>query len=319
MKFARHALALLALIGALGMASSPASAQAPTPAPQQKDLFLRDDARCTSCHDEADNPDLLAIGKRRHGVTADERTPTCTSCHGESLQHEKDANAQKKEIAPPDVAFSKKSTNTADEKSGACLTCHQGGNRIHFASSTHAENDVACSSCHDIHTPHDKARTVKTQTEVCFTCHQDKRADIHKPSSHPIRAGQMACSSCHNPHGSIAQGMLVKETVNQTCYTCHAEKRGPFLFEHPPAADNCSNCHNPHGSVQAPLLKTRGPFLCQQCHDFTQHPGNPYSGTGLPVSAGGTSPAQQLLLRNCANCHSQVHGTNSPSGARFTR
>ena len=52
-----------------------------------KDLVLKGDAKCTACHDEADSPQLLAIGKTRHGVRADERTPTCTSCHGESNEH----------------------------------------------------------------------------------------------------------------------------------------------------------------------------------------------------------------------------------------
>ena len=77
---------------------------------------------------------------------------------------------------------------------------------------------------------------------------------------------KMACSDCHNPHGSTGPTLLVKNSVNETCYTCHAEKRGPFLWEHAPVVDNCTNCHTPHGSANAPLLKARAPWLCQDCH-----------------------------------------------------
>ena len=49
----------------------------------KKDLFLKDDAKCTECHDEGDSPKVLHIGKTKHGTVADGRTPTCTSCHGD--------------------------------------------------------------------------------------------------------------------------------------------------------------------------------------------------------------------------------------------
>lgn len=145
------------------------------------------------------------------------------------------------------------------------------------------------------------------------------RAESYKASHHPIKEGEVVCSGCHNPHGSTGPKMLHKNTLNETCYTCHAEKRGPFLWEHPPASDNCANCHLPHGSNNPALLKNRQPYICEQCHDYTQHPGNVYSGRQLPTTRGGTAPGQQLLLRGCANCHTQVHGTNHPSGPRFTR
>lgn len=282
-----------------------------------KDIVLKGDARCTSCHDEADAPQLLAIGKSRHGAKGDKRAPTCASCHGESNAH---VDYKGKDKPPkPDVTFTKGTKNSAEQRSEACISCHKGGNRMHWAGSAHASNDVACTSCHQVHTQHDKVRDKAEQGEVCFACHKNQRSELNRASHHPVKEGKVACSNCHNSHGSSGPKLLLKNTVNETCYTCHTEKRGPFLWEHPVASDNCLNCHNSHGSNNQSLLKTRQPYLCSQCHDFTQHPGNPYSGRGLPQSAGGTAPAQQLLLRSCANCHTQVHGTNHPSGARFTR
>ena len=81
--------------------------------------------------------------------------------------------------------------------------------------------------------------------------------------------------------------MLVKPTVNQTCYTCHAEKRGPFLWEHAPAAEDCTLCHTPHGSVYPSLLTKTPPLLCQQCHSVAGHPSVARTPAGLPGGGGG--------------------------------
>jgi len=171
-----------------------------------------------------------------------------------------------------------------------------------------------------VHT-HGKDRVVDraTQKDVCFACHKSERAESLRHSAHPIQNGKVACSDCHNPHGSTAPKLLARNSVNDTCYACHAEKRGPFLWEHPAASDNCTNCHTPHGSNIQPLLKARQPWLCQECHAAPNHPSPAYSGNGLPVSQGGVAAAQQMMLRGCTNCHSQVHGTNHPSGPRYTR
>lgn len=322
MRFVRQVVSFCAVIGALAVAAPVlAAADSPKPAAAKKevakDLVLKGDAKCTSCHDEADSPELLSIGKRRHGVQADKRTPTCTSCHGESEKHTAHKGSDKP--PKPDRTFGKHTTTPADERSDTCLTCHKGGNRMNWAGSQHANNDVACASCHKIHSKKDEVRDKLHQTEVCFSCHKEQRVESFKTSHHPIREGKVVCSGCHNPHGSTGPKLLVKNTLNETCYTCHTEKRGPFLWEHPPASDNCANCHLPHGSNNPALLKNRQPWLCEQCHDYTQHPGNVYSGRGLPLTQGGTNPAPQQLLRGCANCHTQVHGTNHPSGPRFTR
>ena len=293
------------------MAAEASKAAVPT------DLFLKGDARCTTCHDDGDAPELLAIGKTRHGMTGDSRTPTCTSCHGNSDKHVDYKGPDK----PPatDVGYGKKTKTSAKAQSASCLSCHSGGSNIHWDNGAHAASDVTCSSCHTVHKAKDKVQDKTQQAEVCYACHKTQRAESSKASHHPMKEGKVVCSSCHSPHGSTGPKQLIKNTVNETCYTCHAEKRGPFLFEHPVASDNCLNCHSSHGSNNTAMLKTRQPYLCQQCHDFTRHPGTANSGTGLPTSAGGTAPSQSLLLRSCANCHTQVHGSNHPSGVRQTR
>lgn len=119
----------------------------------------------------------------------------------------------------------------------------------------------------------------------------------------------MVCTNCHNPHGSYTEHLLKQATVNDVCFQCHAEKRGPFLWEHPPVVENCLNCHDPHGTINDNLLKVARPRLCQRCHNAANnHPANPRN----PVSV-------FAINSGCVNCHSQIHGSNSPGGQFFHR
>jgi DmsE family decaheme c-type cytochrome len=268
--------------------------------------------KCVRCHDEESKNPVLSILKTKHAVVADERTPmsnhACATCHGPSLAHMDDD-------AAPDVTFHESNASIGNEK---CQGCHIGKHLTEWQGSRHQIENVSCSSCHSPHAAQDPVLDKTTQPDVCLTCHKNQRANLVKPFHHPIREGEMSCSGCHNPHGSTGKSLLVKNTVNDTCYMCHAEKRGPFLWEHQPVSEDCTICHSPHGSVHASMLKQRGPWLCQTCHASNFHPSTAYSGTGLP-GVNRPSGAQQMLGKNCLNCHSEVHGSNHPSGARYTR
>ena len=144
----------------------------------------------------------------------------------------------------------------------------------------------------------------------------------------PMREGKMQCTSCHNPHGTPNDKMLLQTSVNQNCYTCHAEKRGPFLFEHAPVREDCVSCHEPHGTNHKRLLAQKLPNLCWNCHlTGSGHFGSgdnlnteqgarvapPGAPTGYPLAG------SRFIEKSCKNCHRNIHGSNSPSGAYFIR
>jgi DmsE family decaheme c-type cytochrome len=313
MNRSRHLLGLLKAAAGILLLSAATGVMAQ--GAERKDLALRGDAKCTRCHDASEEVPVLAIAQTRHGMKGDSRTPSCTSCHGESERHV-NRPPDAKERPKPDVMFGKSlAKSDAHAQNGSCESCHESSKRMHWKGSAHESNDVTCASCHTVHAVKDKVLSKSTQTEVCYACHKQQRSQMQRISHHPVPEGKMACSSCHNPHGGAGPANLVNATVNETCYSCHAEKRGPFLIEHPPAREDCSNCHTPHGSNHAPLLKARQPWLCQECHLAPQHPSTAYSGTGVPP----VGAAQQVLGKSCSNCHQQVHGSNHPSGWRWTR
>jgi DmsE family decaheme c-type cytochrome len=266
------------------------------------------------CHDEAP---VTPIFKTRHANRADPHSPfaqeQCETCHGPGAEHAQ--RLHEGDPRPPIGRFAKGSRATVSEQNAVCLSCHSDNNRVGWHGSVHERKDLACVSCHKIHSERDPVRETATQPQVCYACHAQARADFDKFSAHPVRDGDLKCTSCHAPHDSLYPALLAKPTLNQTCYTCHAQMRGPFLWEHAPVAEDCSNCHVPHGSVNPALLKLRPPLLCQQCHAPAGHPSIAYTGQGLP----GRTPSGFLLAGSCTNCHSHVHGSNAPSGADLSR
>ena len=292
---------------------------APASSPADGDYVGMD--TCKTCHEEQFNSFVhTAMGRSfSKPRTALERRG-CEACHGPGKAHVEAGGG--KDTIP--VRFTKDSKNTAEEQNWTCLQCHSRGNRMFWRGSPHESRAIACVDCHQVHLHSDTMRLSsdmrynqplttntamkKQQPELCLQCHQMRRAQLMRSSHMPYREGKVTCTSCHNPHGSPNPSQLIQATVNENCYSCHTERRGPFLWEHPPVMENCANCHEPHGSNNPQLLKVRMPRVCDSCHITSRHPTQP-------------QPLQSIknFNRGCTNCHSFIHGSNSPSGNFFLR
>lgn len=276
-------------------------------------------ASCKTCHAEY----VDSYQKTKHGQAGNVKGPDCQTCHGNGDAHIKAGGGRG---VGGILGFDNKSIS-ADKKAGVCLSCHEGNRHLAFwDSGEHKKQDVACSNCHSLHgtpgpgstfalrKPNPTVSPFETtqrqlQYETCTTCHKQIRAQLLKPSHHPIIEGKLACTDCHNPHGALSKYMVKAESIPQLCTTCHSEKRGPFIWGHPPVEENCLNCHNPHGANHARLLAEKPPNVCQDCHDAGRHPGTVYDASG---SWKGTMN-NRLLARGCVNCHNRIHGSNAPA------
>lgn len=294
------------------------SVVAPTLWAQTDDTYVAGDANvCLGCHRSGGLVPAEAILHSLHGISANPESPFaaggnhCQTCHGPSAGHlSLDANGKR---PPPPIVFDERTPATT--KSQVCLNCHQDEIGQDWHGSSHQFEQLSCDSCHQVHVSQDPILVINAQAPVCFTCHRKQRSELQRPSAHPVARGLLGCGDCHQPHGGSGERMLVANTVNETCYGCHAEKRGPLLWEHAPVREDCRNCHEPHGSNHASLLVSRPPFLCQQCHLAQFHPSTAFGGDDLPP----TGASRYLLNRNCMNCHTQVHGSNHPSGSGLIR
>ncbi len=271
---------------------------------------------CIACHNV---PEVMALFRSSHAVPSDPASPfgagqlQCEACHGPGGAHA--GRVRRGQERPPVIRFGADSGTAVSVQNSMCLGCHTDTEGTAWLGSGHDANEVACADCHDSHAAHDPVLRTGTQPDVCFDCHKEQRSQTLKAYSHPFREGKMDCGGCHDPHGKPSDTLFARQTLNATCYDCHAEKRGPYLWEHAPVSEDCSNCHNPHGSNHPGMLSLRGPMLCQACHSQAGHPSFAYGPDGLPDN----SPSKFLLGRNCLNCHTQVHGSNHPSGSKLMR
>ena len=283
----------------------------------QEPSYSREGAdTCLSCHEEEA---MLAIFGTKHAVPSDPRSPfghgqlQCEACHGPGGDHA--GRVRRGQERPSIPFFSSTGTASVEEHNGQCLDCHNSDVGFGWHAGAHPVDEVACVDCHNSHARVDDVLQTSTQPEVCFDCHQLQRTETMKAFSHPFLQGKMDCSSCHSPHGDNAATNLARQTVNDTCQQCHAEMRGPYLWEHAPVSEDCGLCHSPHGSNHPGMLTKRAPLLCQSCHSQVGHPSIAYGTEGLASDM----PSRYLLGQSCMNCHSQVHGSNHPSGTKLMR
>jgi DmsE family decaheme c-type cytochrome len=287
---------------------------------------------CKACHAPAfEKFSHTMMGKIfLHNPRNETERQACESCHGPGSNHV--AAGGGKGVGGM-ITFRKDSGESADVQNQPCLACHERGAQSYWKASPHAGRGLSCVNCHTL-MERTSGRQLAKQTditpfgikraeiEVCGQCHLQRKAQLMRSSHMPMREGKLVCSSCHNPHGGPNPSMLKQNSVNENCYSCHTERRGPFLWEHPPVFENCANCHDPHGSVNDRLLKVTDPRVCTSCHLTTGHPVTPRPGKNTPIPNNPNrrfEPSVFFFNRSCTNCHSQIHGSNHPSGVFFTR
>ncbi len=235
--------------------------------------------QCRACHGEP--------AKSYPRTTHWQQKVGCEECHGPGSLHVKSSDYGKI------IKFREK---TAEAANGVCLGCHAESSHLqNWFSGAHQGHDVRCMDCHHVHVAEPKLESRRQQTEACLRCHRKQQAESNLPYHHPIREAKMGCADCHDPHGGTAANNLRADSLNELCFQCHAEVQGPFTYQHAPVVESCLKCHAAHGSPHRNLLQINEPMLCLQCH--------PGHHNGATIS----------LLTRCTNCHSSIHGSDTPS------
>jgi predicted CXXCH cytochrome family protein len=175
-----------------------------------------------------------------------------------------------------------------------CLNCHQTDETTHPVEGEKEFNLTAA------------------PPQLCKNCHdpQNQMSHVHKP----VNEGK--CLSCHNPHSSDYEFMLVAEG-GEVCNKCHTGFMPETNMIHGPVAANmCNACHNPHQSELNNLLLRDGMDLCLFCHtnkkDVQTMPSvhNPFLEGCLQCHQPHSSPYKFMVKVDvpglCFNCHEAV-------------
>jgi predicted CXXCH cytochrome family protein len=113
-----------------------------------------------------------------------------------------------------------------------------------------------------------------TETQLCATCHRQQVVKTERAVAHmPVREGKMSCSSCHNPHGSIANVKALKVGIPST-KAVRAVTRDAWadVVRTHAGARELHDVPRSARSSNDRMLNVRMPMLCQRCHVATKHP-----------------------------------------------
>ncbi|MBU1700045.1 MAG: hypothetical protein KJ970_09115 [Candidatus Eisenbacteria bacterium] len=264
---------------------------------------------CLGCHEGLDQS-LVGTAHQISGVRKDGADPegaTCMSCHVGWRNHLEDPSRDN--ITTPREM-------TPAGQVTLCGRCHMTPHQVQMAGpDPHALANITCSDCHGIHgrleidAPSQERSQERSQKfsqmkgGPCARCHNSIIVEFHRRSSHPLEAGYLECTDCHEL--GMAGNTLTAIGFDWRCQECHAEHSGPFPFEHDVVnkhlvnGGGCIECHEPHGSGNDRLLKQPGNGLCNQCHGIP--PGHQLAHSGLGVRL------------QCIDCHSEIHGSYEDS------
>ena len=157
-----------------------------------------------------------------------------------------------------------------------------------------------CTACHADHGDEGRLVLVAAGNALCEGCHESADPGFLK-AHHDVRGSKVACTSCHDPHRSTEEHLLLPnrhrplafgrcdpchrydgklhKPVRELCLGCHGGEEFTRRIAHAPVKrGECLACHDPHASRQPALLKARyapgrwigregDVALCLGCHD----------------------------------------------------
>lgn len=257
---------------------------------------------CAECHEDAVTGFAGNVHARLRAFEVGDAATGCASCHGDPAQH----------LETGEATTMKKFGDDEKADTAACLDCHGSRHASEWAASLHA-TETGCTGCHSIHAKKNPESTcdschadvralmvapshhpVKEGTMSCASCHNVhvanpgglktvERTNDLCTSCHTAQEGPFIfehapvvedCLTCHNPHGSVANNLLL---ANE-----------PFL---------CLQCHEFHFHTGL------------EAEDATSITvgGKPYP------NVMGKHGYQRGFATKCTQCHTAVHGSDLPS------
>lgn len=234
---------------------------------------------CEACHGPGENH--ASAGGDKAGIlgpaswTPNEISAKCLDCHNKTMhiKYWKGSIHQRRGLGCTDCHnIHAKGSGTCGPKllkaateMEVCLCCHADLKITLMQRSRHPMRDssrkdlagnMTCSDCHNVHgTVADKLVDANSINDKCYECHMEKKSPVVWEHS-PVKEN---CMTCHKPHGSNQQNLLV-EKVPRLCQSCH------FQGRHQTVAGNgnyvwainrgCLNCHPMvHGSNNPSAVK----------------------------------------------------------------
>lgn len=199
-------------------------------------------AACLSCHG-ADRR-AGAFDRSEHG----RHRIACTQCH--ASPHAETSVRLRRSATTGAEGTAELGSHLRRDGVDLCLDCHSELRGRFSMPNRHPvrEKALTCVECHDPH--RSEPSDARARNGRCLSCHEDIRGPW--PFEHAPVAED--CASCHEPHGSVAPGLL-KTAQPFLCLSCHSlpdDRHGAEIggsqFSRA-VYGRCTSCHGAiHGS-----------------------------------------------------------------------
>lgn len=210
-------------------------------------------------------------------------------------------------------------------ETGACLDCHedQGASLAlspHRVSADLPDGAQALVTCTDCHAPDPRhweddpeeypmanpgTAGAVAEAQICSTCHQNSHQQTMQERNVHF-ANEVACSGCHQIHGSSEAGLL-RSAETDLCLSCHTGVAGQFAqpFHHPVEEGivKCSECHLHLDETSRELSWNGINGVCARCHREFEGP--------FPFEHQATLD-YSTEEGGCLSCHA-AHGSTQPN------
>jgi len=293
-------------------------------------------------------------------VRAAEESGVCEFCH---TPHTSSPVAALWNRRSPGTTYQPYTSSTAlaapGQPTGAsllCLSCHDGTVALGDVLSRKAPIRMAGATT----MPPGRGRTgtdLRHHHPISFVYDANlagRKGELAMPSALPKQvrldhAGQMQCTSCHDPHDdSYGQFLVMPNTNSQLCVECHrkdgwtasphaqsaaswnGQGRNPWpdSKERTVAANGCRNCHETHQTGGGPNLLRHAveEDNCVACHSGNvarkdvMSAFNQVSAHAVGLTSGTHDPGEDAVVSarhvECADCHDAHRGSGSAPGQK---
>ena len=239
-----------------------------------------------------------------------------------------------KDRPAPDRVFGKKTTLTAEQRSDVCQTCHQKGpKQMLWTGSRHQNEDLACNSCHKVHTNKDKvlakigagrrvlhlpqgaAHPDQPDLAPSDSGRQDdlfglpQRARLGRPGAGQARQHQRDLLHLPRRKARAVRATSTSRwprTARSATTRTAASLRACWCRGRRCCASSATRRTWPVASARSagsPASTRRAPGQTQPL---------------ITNTTSGKNVVQIWQGRSCMNCHTQVHGSNNPSATNPT-
>jgi predicted CXXCH cytochrome family protein len=210
--------------------------------------FPMENVTCAKCHDPHSTPktstallypdqhspfkvrNCAACHPSNTIATKQEGKALCLQCHNKAEKLISKRNVHKALTMPgecvnchtPHAGFT--ANYLSKSGSNVCFNCHDKGKFTRkFKHQPAVEN---CSTCHEVHSSENFGLLKEAdEIKLCLQCHDADKTHMHpmgKDYKDPRTGERLVCSSCHDPHSSDYENILVGDKQRGLCILCHA-------------------------------------------------------------------------------------------------